>query len=233
MAAPHVAGAAALLKQAHPNWSPADIKSALMSTAATEIWLDEDRTQAAGVLERGAGRIDLSRAARPGLLFDRTALSFGELVAPVHSVLSVSARNVSGTRQTLTLSGRQTAGGDFGITVSPSSITLAPGATALFEVAIDLPAGVPPGDFEGMVEVQAAGGPLHLPLWARSLAAERNPNKVLLIDNDGSSSLESARLLGLLWQRAWRAGRALHLPGCRRAGWRDSDAARARRASAL
>ncbi len=193
MATPHVAGAAALLKQAHPNWSPADIKSALMSTAVTDVWLDTDRTQPAGVLDRGAGRIDLSRAASPGLLFDRPSFSFGNIVPaagqPAHAALTVSARNVSGQAQTYTLSAKHTAGGDFGVNVAPASIRLAAGATARFEVAIDLPAGAAPGDYEGQVELQGAGGPLRLPLWARLLPAERSPSKVLLIDNDGSSSL--------------------------------------------
>ena len=71
MAAPHVAGAAALLKQAHPGWSPADVKSALMSTAKfIGVYIDRARTTPAQPLEMGAGRLDLSRAADPGVLLD-------------------------------------------------------------------------------------------------------------------------------------------------------------------
>ncbi|HEY3228945.1 MAG TPA: S8 family serine peptidase, partial [Roseiflexaceae bacterium] len=196
MATPHVAGAAALLKQVHPNWSPADVKSALMSTAATDIWLDSNRTQPAGVLDRGAGRIEVDRAASPGLLFDRPALSYGSIAAPVgqpgRATLTVSARNVAGRPQTYTLSAQRTGGADFGISVSPATITLGAGATARFDVSIELPAGAAPADYEGQVELQGPGGDaghLHLPLWARLAPAERSANKVLLIDNDGSSSL--------------------------------------------
>ena len=104
----------------------------------------------------------------------------------------MSARNISGQRQTYTLT-TQHSGGDFGIGVSVPSITIAAGATARFDVSIDLPAGAAPGDYQGQVDLQGPGGDathLHLPLWARLTASERSPSKVLLIDNDGSSSLE-------------------------------------------
>jgi hypothetical protein len=197
MAAPHVAGSAALLRQIHPSWSPADIKSALMSTAVADVWLDLDRTQPAGALDRGAGRIEIERAASPVLLFDRPALSFGRITAPpgqpARATLAVSARNVAGRTATYTLSARHTGGPDFGISVAPAEMTLGAGATARFEVTIDLPAGAAAADYEGQVDLQGPGGDagrLHLPLWARLAPAERSPNKVLLIDNDGSSSLD-------------------------------------------
>src|SRR5690606_38449810 len=88
---------------------------------------------------------------------------------------------------TYTLSSR-TIRGDFRIAVSPSSITIPAGGSAVFEVALDLPAGAPAGDYEGWVELDGATGHQHLPLWARVLPAERNASKVLLLDNDGSSS---------------------------------------------
>jgi subtilisin family serine protease len=192
MAAPHVSGAVALLKQAHPEWSPIDIKSALMTTANAELWLDVDRTQAAGVLDRGAGRIDLGRAVNPGLLINPPSLSFGNITPmsgqPTRAETTVQARNISGATQTYTIQGRQTGSAAFAISVSPPSLTLAPGETGVFHVAIELPPDAPAGDYEGMVELQGPTN-LHLPIWTRALPAERGA-KVLLLDNDGSSSIE-------------------------------------------
>ncbi|GFP98806.1 subtilisin-like protease sdd1 [Phtheirospermum japonicum] len=74
MSTPHLAGVAALLKSAHPNWSPAAIKSAIMTTAGllnagkTAI-LDEKHTPA-DVFATGAGHVDPSKAADPGLVYD-------------------------------------------------------------------------------------------------------------------------------------------------------------------
>ena len=57
MASPIVAGMFALLKQAHPDWSPAELRSALMTTADTGV-VDDDRTHPAGPLGMGAGMVD-------------------------------------------------------------------------------------------------------------------------------------------------------------------------------
>jgi subtilisin family serine protease len=189
MATPHVSGAAALLKQIHPGWSPSDIKSALMNTADPNVYLDLDRSEATGVLEEGAGRIDLSRAAGTPLLFSRGSLSFGNVPTqpgqPTRVELAVTVRNVSGAGQDIAM--RPQVGG-INVSVAPASLALAAGATASFVVSAELPVGAL-GDYEGFLAVDVAGQQLRLPLWARALPPEPGP-KVLLLDNDGSTSLE-------------------------------------------
>jgi hypothetical protein len=69
MASPEVAGAAALLAQLEPGWSPAEIKSALMTSAESKV-STEDGKKPAGPLDVGSGRIDPNRAATPGLVVD-------------------------------------------------------------------------------------------------------------------------------------------------------------------
>ena len=78
MAAPHVAGAAALLLQRHPSWSPEQVKSALMSTAGP-AWGDTFRTQEASVLLEGSGLINVQAADDPQLFSDPASLSFGNI----------------------------------------------------------------------------------------------------------------------------------------------------------
>ncbi len=96
MAAPHVAGSAALLKQMHPDWTPTQIMSALMSTSTTEVWLDAAQTVPATVLDMGAGRIDLTKAGDPGLTFDYPSISFGSHPAGAMPTMTVMATDVSG-----------------------------------------------------------------------------------------------------------------------------------------
>ena len=68
MSSPHVAGLAALLKQAHPNWSPMMIKSALMTTAYDV--LDGPNTNPLVIFRQGAGHVRPNSAVDPGLVFD-------------------------------------------------------------------------------------------------------------------------------------------------------------------
>ena len=78
MAAPHVAGSAALLLQLHRNWTPEQVKSALVSTAGP-AWGDTARTQEAPVTLEGGGLVALPRAADPELFTEPTSLSFEDL----------------------------------------------------------------------------------------------------------------------------------------------------------
>ncbi|MFN2186168.1 MAG: S8 family serine peptidase, partial [Anaerolineae bacterium] len=76
MASPHAAGAAALLTALHPDWTPAQMQSALMTTAVPDNVLKEDSATAADPFDRGGGRIDVSRAAQAGLVLDETTNNF-------------------------------------------------------------------------------------------------------------------------------------------------------------
>jgi subtilisin family serine protease len=72
MSAPHVAGSALLMRALHPDWTPAQIKSALMSTAHQGV-VKEDLTTAATPFDYGSGRVDLTVAGSAGLTLDETA----------------------------------------------------------------------------------------------------------------------------------------------------------------
>ncbi|MDX1498937.1 MAG: S8 family serine peptidase [Woeseiaceae bacterium] len=69
MSTPHVAGVAALLRQAHPEWSPAAIKSALMTTARRDVTASDLETPAIP-FDFGAGHIVPNAAFAPGLVYD-------------------------------------------------------------------------------------------------------------------------------------------------------------------
>ncbi|XP_064954991.1 subtilisin-like protease SBT3.10 isoform X1 [Musa acuminata AAA Group] len=76
MACPHVSGIAALLKVVHPHWSPAAIKSALVTTAYTTnergfpVEAEAIPRKLADPFDFGGGHIDPNRAMDPGLIYD-------------------------------------------------------------------------------------------------------------------------------------------------------------------
>ncbi|GLT41473.1 hypothetical protein SLA2020_155340 [Shorea laevis] len=73
MACPHVSGIAALIHAAHPHWSPAAIKSALMTTADTNDHMGKpimDGNMPAMSFAIGAGHVNPRRAINPGLVYD-------------------------------------------------------------------------------------------------------------------------------------------------------------------
>ncbi|KAJ0428126.1 putative cucumisin [Helianthus annuus] len=74
MSCPHLAGIMALLKSAHPEWSPAAIKSAIMTTASqvnrNGSAIVDERDLPANVFAIGSGHVNPPKANEPGLVFD-------------------------------------------------------------------------------------------------------------------------------------------------------------------
>jgi minor extracellular serine protease Vpr len=135
MATPHVAGAAALLLELHPAWTPAQVKSALVSTAGS-AWGDTARTREAPVPLEGGGLVSLPGADDPVLFTDPVSLSFGDLDV-THGAASSSllvhvsdAGGGAGTWQVTLAAQAATTGTSLDL---PGTISIAPGG------AIDLP----------------------------------------------------------------------------------------------
>ncbi|KAK3157373.1 hypothetical protein QOZ80_2AG0120600 [Eleusine coracana subsp. coracana] len=101
MATPHVSGVAALIKSVHPDWSPAAIKSAIMTTAdvvdnAGGYFLDE-RRERAGAYATGAGHVNPRRAADPGMVYDLGVLDYAAYICALLNdrALATIVRNTS------------------------------------------------------------------------------------------------------------------------------------------
>lgn len=102
MSCPHVSGLAALLKAAHPDWSPAAIRSALMTTAYTS-YKDGQKLQdvatgrASTPSDHGAGHVDPVSALNPGLVYDLTVEDYLYFLCALNysssQIYSVARRN--------------------------------------------------------------------------------------------------------------------------------------------
>ena len=194
MAAPHVAGAAAMLRQIHPDWSMDAIKSALMSTSRRHNIFNQNGSPAQP-LDMGAGRMDLERAADPGLILSPPALGFGLVVTGTTVSMMVEVNNITEAEETYALSTEDTRGGFdaitelAGVSLSESSLTLAAGASATVEVSWDTTA-TGYGDQQGFLVLSGESHNAHLPLWIR-VAHPPAEAEVLIMDNDGSTTDEA------------------------------------------
>jgi minor extracellular serine protease Vpr len=172
MATPHTAGSAALLVAQHPTWTADQVKSALVTTAQRVISNFPQGPANAGVLQRGGGLIDLSKAGSATAAFVPAIVGFGfhEANGAFTGNQTVTVTNTGSASETLSLSVAQASTRPVAFSVSPASLTLAAGASATVTVTVKS-SGVALTsafkDVEGDVVVAGAGPTARLPIWIR------------------------------------------------------------------
>ncbi|NKC18968.1 S8 family serine peptidase [Pseudoalteromonas sp. S4498] len=123
MAGPHIAGAAALLKQQYPDWTPEEIKSALANTSVTEGLKKEDEVTPADGFDVGAGRFDLDKAFNAKVTFSEMGLSETQCIESCD--YSVTVKNMTAEAMNLHFKG-VAIGGGVAVKDLTSSVELAP-----------------------------------------------------------------------------------------------------------
>ncbi|QDO90097.1 S8 family serine peptidase [Ornithinimicrobium ciconiae] len=199
MSAPHIAGLAALMKQEFPGWSPAAIKSAMMTTAR-DVDDNGDPIERLGVeatpLNYGAGEVQPAPSYNPGLVYDAGwdewtayACSIGQLGAPCPETPvdpsdlnypSISIGDLAGQQTvTRTVTDVTGEGGTWDITVdepagisvdAPASITVEAGGTASFEVAFTVTSAEPEAWNFGQLRLSNGDITVESPIALRALA---------------------------------------------------------------
>ncbi|WP_158647692.1 S8 family serine peptidase [Actinoplanes sp. ATCC 53533] len=157
MATPHVAGSAAILAGQHPDWTPSELKRALMSTAK--------KLDGQTVYQQGAGRLDLGRASTQHITATGS-LSLGYFPWPHEGTPSATQKiayaNAGSTPVTLALSmsvnqvnGTKAAAGMFSL--GANSVTVPAGGTVEVPVTVKPAAGAI-GLYTGYVAAKSLGG---------------------------------------------------------------------------
>src|SRR5262245_26014579 len=117
MATPHIAGGAAVLLQLHSDWSPAQIKSALVNRADLVVKDAPTGLHDVGPTLQGAGRENLSVAADATTWMDPASASFGRVNVGHPTSVNITLNNPTGTDQTFQVTKSKFTPSDFGGTV--------------------------------------------------------------------------------------------------------------------
>ena len=182
MSAPHVAGAAALLRQRHPTWTPAQIKSALVLTGDP---IHNGGAAEVNPLREGGGRIDLVRADQPVVFASPANISFG-LLKPGASV----QRTVSVTD----------AGGGAGVWNVAASVAGAPlslpaqvAVPGLLAVRAVIPRNALEGEVTGFVVLSRDGTRRRIPFWFRVERPRLRLDRQLALVRPGNYPADTSR----------------------------------------
>jgi subtilisin family serine protease len=175
MAAPHVAGAVALLLQRHPTWTPADLKSALVTTAVP-VHPDVGSTEAVTTRE-GGGLIDVAAANAPLLFARPSSISFGLMRAGTPVVRSVVLADAGGGAGTWNVAIVLQAPAP-GVLVTAPTVATVPGG---IDLSVSIDAAAAEREVTGFFVLTRAADTRRIPFWFRVVAPklDREPRGTL------------------------------------------------------
>ncbi|GAA4696600.1 S8 family serine peptidase [Phytohabitans rumicis] len=184
MAAPHVAGAAALLAQRHPHWRADQLKAALVTSARPG--------QDIPVWAQGAGRVDVPAALGQRVRADAATVSFSAVAAGSGTrIAPVVYRNTGDRPVTLALSAGATDAGATGkpaaLSVSPARLTVPARGQATATVRLDA-SSTAPNPYAGLLTARGGGQELRIPIGAMVTPPIRTLT-VAAVDRDGKPAL--------------------------------------------
>jgi subtilisin family serine protease len=179
MAAPHVAGAVAVLRQRHPDWSAAQVKSALM-TSGVPI----RSTGEVSPLREGGGRIDLPRADHPFVFASPSSVSFGLRRPGATATRTLQLTDAGGGAGQWNI---QLSSGSRYVTVPP--VVTVPGGLML---RVAIPADAREGDIDGFVNLGRGADTLRVPFWLRVERPRLRLDRRLNLPRPGVYSANSA-----------------------------------------
>ncbi|MDT8299830.1 MAG: S8 family serine peptidase, partial [Sedimentisphaerales bacterium] len=194
---PRVAGAAAIIKQMNPSWKPEDIKSAIVISAERPL-----NIASMSGMERGGGHIDPGKAINLPVIVTPSTISWENLLVDSQTEFekTVSLRNVSLQSQSFFISMELSRTDRIeSFDIFPNQFDLAPSES--IDVLLKLKFNPPsqPGDFEDIsgdviIDLDNQAELLRVPVWARVMKVPAPEGNVLLIDDDGSDSIENQYL---------------------------------------
>ena len=162
MSSPTVSGAAALVRQAWPDWTPAQVRSALMITTDPVVKTSFS-SERAPVDTQGAGRLRVDRALDPGALLDPPSLNLGWRRGG-QATFEITARDVrlDPAGDAIYAVRHEPAGpGDAPIVDLPDSVTVPSGGEASFSSTFDLER-LAPGAYGGRIVLESSAHSVHI-----------------------------------------------------------------------
>ncbi|MFG2053289.1 S8 family serine peptidase [Micromonospora sp. NPDC048930] len=179
MATPHVAGAAAILTQQHPDWTPERIKSTLMAAAQP--------SETIGVYEQGAGFLDVARATRQTVTASPVSVAFERTATAQQRTITYTNSGSADLTLAVSLDAKDTDGAPAPaglFSLSASSVTVPAGGTATVTVDVQAGADLPDHYFGGEVTATGGGAQVQTPV---ALDVARHQLTLKLVGPDGGA----------------------------------------------